>query len=215
LITQDQKGNRYIWDATNNYGEIIVSSKVPPGRIVKMDSNGYATIVSQNKIIIWDIKNEVLVKETDAELARFGDIDNLGNILSLDFNECSKYNTVEKKIDFILKHPNWLREIKDYPDYQNLKKQSPGLFTEDGLLIMDGYHMQLTMARFARNRIYTASIDRTIRVWDKDSGTLIRSLTGHKATVNKIKLNTSETQLVSVDLKGGIKFWDIINLHQN
>lgn len=211
LITQDQKGNRYIWDAANNYKEVTVSTKVPSGRIVKMDSNGHVTIASKNKIIIWDVKNEVLVKEMEVELARFSDIDNQGNVLSIDFNECAKHNLVLTKNDFILKHPNWLRDIKDYPDYQNLKEQSPELFSKDGLLIMEGYHMQLTMARFAKNRIYTASIDRSIRVWDKDSGSLIHSLTGHNATVNKIKVNTSETQLVSVDLKGGIKFWDIID----
>lgn len=209
LLTQDQKGNRYIWDATKQYQEIILPTKVPQGRIIKMDSLGLMTIASPKKITIWDFKREVVVKETEVELVRFGDMDNKGNILSIDFNQCTKYNTNSKRNEFVIKHPNWLRDISDYPNYRNSLKQSPEDFTQDGLLIMNGYSMQLTMVRFAKNKIYTASIDRSIRVWNKDTGALIQSLTGHAATVNKIKVNQSETQLVSIDLKGGIKFWDI------
>lgn len=208
LLTHDQKGNRYIWDATNQYKEITLSTKVPQGRIIKLDSLGLMTIVSPKKITVWDFKKEIIVKETEVQLIRFGDMDKNGNILSVDFNVCAKYNTVSKRNEFVVKHPNWLRDIKDYPGYKSSLKQSPEDFTPDGLLIMNGYSMQLTMVRFAKNKIYTASIDRSIRVWDKESGNMIASLTGHKATVNKIKVNASETQLVSIDLKGGIKFWD-------
>lgn len=209
LLTHDQKGNRYIWDATNQYKEITLPANVPQGRIVKMDSLGLLTIVTPKKITLWDFKKEVVVKEMEAQLVRFGDMDNQGNILSVDFNQCSKYNTVSKKNEFVIKHPNWLRDISDYPGYQNSLKQSPNDFTSDGLLIMDGYSMQLTMVRFAGNKIFTASIDRSIRVWNKDTGTLIKTLNGHKATVNKIKVNRAETQIVSIDLKGGIKFWNV------
>ncbi len=209
LFTQDQKGNRYLWDATKKYQEIVLSNKVPQGRIVKMDSLELMTIVTPKKITVWDFRKEVIVKETEVQLIRFGDMDNQGNILSVDFNECAKYSTVSKRNEFVVKHPNWLRDIRDYPNYQNSLKQSPEDFNQDGLLVMNGYSMQLTMVRFAKNKVYTASIDRSIRVWNKETGNLLHSLTGHKATVNKIKVNTDQSQLVSIDLKGGIKFWDI------
>lgn len=210
LLTQDQKGNRYIWDATKQYQEIILSAKVPPGRIIKMDSEGLMTIATPKKITIWDFNKELVVKEMEVQLVRFGDMDNQGNILSVDFNQCAKFNTVSKRNEFVIKHPNWLRDISDYPNYENNLKQTPEDFTQDGLLIMNGYSMQLTMVRFAKDKIYTASIDRSIRVWNKDTGLLIKSLTGHKATVNKIRVNQAETQIVSIDLKGGIKFWDVV-----
>lgn len=209
LFTQDQKGNRYLWDAKKDYKEIIISTKAPAGRMVKLDKDGLLTIASSKKIIVWDLKNETVVKETNVQLSRFGDMDIEGNYLSVDYNECAKYNSTTKQNDFVLKHPNWLRDLKDYPNYENWIKESPEKYTEDGLYITKDYSMQLTMVRFAKNKIYTASIDRSIRVWDKETGNLLRSLTGHKATVNKIKVNTDQSQLVSIDLKGGIKFWEI------
>ncbi|TWI77922.1 hypothetical protein IQ13_4163 [Lacibacter cauensis] len=209
LFTQDQKGNRYIWDVHRNYRELPVSSKMPPGRMVKLDKDGLLTIVSTRKIIIWDIRNDSTVKETDVVLSRFGDMDQEGNFLSVDFNTCTKYNSITGKNEFTLMHPDWLRDLKDYPDYEDMVRSAPEDFTKDGLLIMKDYNLQLTMVRFARDKIFTASIDRSIRVWDKKSGTLMRSLTGHMATVNKIKVNAAETQLVSIDLKGGIKFWNV------
>lgn len=209
LFAHDQKGNRYIWDTKRGYREINISSKMPQGRMVKLDKNGLLTIVSNNKVTVWDIKNDLVVKETAVSIIRFGDMDKDGNYLSVDFNECSKYNSVSGKAEFTIKHPDWLRDVKDYPNYNNMIKVAPEDFTKDGLLIMKDYSMQLTMVRFAQDKIYTASIDRSIRVWDKNNGRLISSLTGHRATVNKMKLNASETQLVSIDLKGGIRFWDV------
>lgn len=68
--------------------------------------------------------------------------------------------------------------------------------------------MALTDAKFAGDKIYTSSIDRSLRVWDKKTGTLLESLTGHTATVNRLKVNVSGTQVVSIDLKGGLFFWE-------
>jgi WD40 repeat protein len=209
LFTQDQKGNRYIWDVNKGYKEVTISSKLPQGRMVKLDKDGLLTIVSPKKAIVWDVKNDKVASEASVSIIRFGDMDSEGNYLSVDFNECSKYNSINGKTEFTVKHPDWLRNVKDYPNYSNMLKANPADYTKDGLLIMKDYHMQLTMVRFAQDKIYTASIDRSIRVWDKKNGSLITSLTGHNATINKIKVNVSETQLVSIDLKGEIRFWDL------
>lgn len=69
--------------------------------------------------------------------------------------------------------------------------------------------MNLTTAKFAKNKVFTASIDRSIRVWDKKTGELLKSLTSHKGTVNKLRVANDESQLVSIDLKGGIQFWNL------
>ena len=209
LITHDQKGNRYIWDVKNDYKEIAISNTVPPGRIVKMDDAGWMTIVTPNKLVVWDFHKSTLLTSRDVQLVRFGDMDKDGHLLSVDFNECAKFNTGLKQNEFVVRHPNRLRDIRDFPNYQRSLQQSPSDFTKDGLFIDEGYSMQLTMVRFAKNYIYTASIDRSIRQWNKETGALLSSLTGHRATVNKIRINTTETQMVSIDLKGGIRFWAI------
>lgn len=208
LIAHDVKGNRYVWDVKNNYEAIPLSSKVPNGRIFEMSDDGMLKIVSPQKLFIWDFKEEKINVVDSINIMRFGDIDEKGNILSVDFNTCALFDYQSKKNVFTLKHPNWLRYYKDYPNYENLKKQNPDHFTADGYLIMEDYSMQLTMVKFIKDKICTASIDRSIRVWDKETGNLLDTFKGHRATVNRIKVNKLGNQLVSIDLKGGIKFWE-------
>ncbi|WP_333693648.1 hypothetical protein [Flavobacterium sp.] len=208
LLAHDVKGNRYIWDVTKNYKTIEFPSKIPNGRIFQMTDESLLKIITNKNLYTWNYNEDKLQKIDSINIKRFGDIDEHGNILSVDFNTCYLFENENKKNKFEVKHPNWLRYYKDFPKYEIYKKQNPNDFTDDGYLIMEGYHMQLTMVRFIKDKICTASIDRSIRVWDKSTGNLIDSLTGHKGTVNKIKVNNNNDQLVSVDLKGGIKFWD-------
>lgn len=208
LIAHDVKGNRYVWNVISNYEKIGLPQNMPNGRIFEMTDNEIIKIVSPKKIYNWDFKEAKILSDYSIDIKRFGDIDEMGNLLSVDFNTCSLFDSKDMKSLFTVKHPNWLRDTRDYPNYESLKKQYPTDFTDDGYLIMEGYSMQLTMVRFIKDKICTASIDRSIRVWDKSTGSLIETLKGHTATVNRIKVNKSDNQLVSIDLKGGIKFWD-------
>jgi WD40 repeat protein len=193
LITQDQKGNQYIWDVTKNYQAYTFVENFPKGKIVKMDKQNIITIINSNKVIYWDLINKSIQKEISVELKKFTDMDGEGNFLSLNYNECIKYNSNTHKTEFKVKHPNWITH-----DIENQSK-----------VYEDPYSMTITTAKFANNKIYTASIDRTIRVWNKDTGKLLKSLTDHKATVHKLKVSNQEKQLVSIDLKGGIHFWNL------
>lgn len=193
LITQDQKKNQYIWDATKNYQELILPSDFPKGTIVKIDKQNIATIVTLNKVTYWNMNNSTVQKEISVDMKKFTDMDSEGNFLSLNYNECAKYNSNTHQTEFKVKHPNWItHDIED-----------------ESKVYEDDYSMNLTTAKFAKNKIYTASIDRSIRVWDKKTGELLKSLTDHKATVNKLKVSKDENQLVSIDLKGGIQFWNL------
>jgi WD40 repeat protein len=193
LITQDQKRNQYIWDVTKNYQEFIFPTNFPKGTIVKVDGQNVATIISSNKVIYWDMNNSTIQKEIPVDLRKFTDMDKEGNFLFLNYNECTKYNSNTGKVEFQVKHPNWItHDIED-----------------NSKVYEDSYSMNLSTARFAKNKIFTASIDRSIRVWNKETGELLKTLTDHKATVNKLKVSKDEKQLVSVDLKGGIHFWNI------
>jgi WD40 repeat protein len=193
LVTQDQKKNQYVWDATKNYQELILPPDFPKGTIVKVDKQNMATIVTSNKVIYWNMNNSTIQKEISVDLNKFTDMDSEGNFLSLNYNECTKYNSNTQQPEFKVKHPNWItHDIED-----------------ESKVYEDNYSMNLTTAKFAKNKIFTASIDRSIRVWDKKTGVLLKSLTDHKATVNKLKVSKDESQLVSIDLKGGIQFLNL------
>jgi len=193
LVTQDQKKNQYVWDATKNYQELILPSDFPKGNIVKIDKQNVAIIVTSNKVVYWNMTNNTVQKEIVVDLKKFTDMDNEGNFLSLNYNECTKYNSNTHESEFKLKHPNWItHDIED-----------------ESKVYEDNYSMNLTTAKFAKNKIFTASIDRSIRIWDKKTGVLLKSLTDHKGTVNKLKVSKDESQLVSTDLKGGIQFLNL------
>ena len=193
LVTQDQKKNQYIWDVTKNYQELMLPSDFPKGTIVKIDKQNIAIIVTPSKVIYWNMNNNMVQKEISVDLNKFTDMDSEGNFLSLNYNECTKYNSNTHQPEFKVKHPNWItHDIYD-----------------ESKVYEDAYSMNLTTAKFAKNKIFTASIDRSVRVWDKKTGELLKSLTDHKATVNKLKVSKDESQLVSIDLKGGIQFLNL------
>jgi len=193
LVTQDQKKNQYIWDVTKNYQELMLPSDFPKGTIVKIDKQNIAIIVTPSKVIYWNMNNNMVQKEISVDLNKFTDMDSEGNFLSLNYNECTKYNSNTHQPEFKVKNPNWItHDIYD-----------------ESKVYEDPYSMNLTTAKFAKNKIFTASIDRSVRVWDKKTGELLKSLTDHKATVNKLKVSKDESQLVSIDLKGGIQFLNL------
>ena len=191
LFTCDQNDRPYIWDVDNGYKELKLDNNFPKGRIIKIDENNIAVIYGKGKVIFWDLTKRAINKQLDLKLDDLSDMDGQGNYLSINFNECAKYNEGINHPEFKLIHPNW-----PLPNTENEKQ------------IFDiPYHMQITAARFAGQKIYTGSIDRTVRVWDKKSGKLLSTLAGHKGSVSRIKVSKDEKQVVSIDLKGGIKFW--------
>lgn len=68
------------------------------------------------------------------------------------------------------------------------------------------YRMQINTARMVGQYIFTGGIDRTVRVWDKLSGKMIKTIDAHKGTVVKILGSPNGLQVVSIDVKGGIHF---------
>ncbi len=193
VVAYNQKGKQYIFDIHNNYVDIGSDSLIPSGRIVKIDTNSTATIVTAKKVILWNLVDKTTVKEWDVEIAKFADMDNNGNFLSIDFNECAKYDANTKTVSFTVIHPNWpLPNPENETEIYDIPLQ-----------------MQINAAKFVKDYIYTASIDRTVRIWDKYTGKLITTLAGHKGSISKMKVSNNEAQVVSVDLKGVINFWDV------
>lgn len=193
LISHDQDGNRYVWDVNKGYEFVNLSKEIPMGGIKNINEKEVFTIITSNKLLFWDSIKKETISEFKISLQRFADMDSLGNFLSLDYNECTKFNIYKNSKEFKIKHPNM--PFKN-PNDSNEIVEIP-------------FQMQLTAAKFAGDKIVTASIDRSIRVWEKNSGELIETLTLHNATINKIKVSKDQSQVVSIDLKGGIHFWEV------
>lgn len=205
LYANDQRGNRFIWSVKNDYNPIVIPANMPEGYIKKMGADEIM-IVSRGKIIHFDFNSQNIIKETKSNFVEFSDMDANGNILSINHNTCSLFNIEADTASFSVKHPGWLRSIEHFESSVIERIKQAGLTIENGYFEDPNYHMPLTAAKFGKDKIFTSSIDRSIRVWDKNTGHLLKSITGHKATINKIKVSPDQSQLVSIDLKGGIQF---------
>ena len=206
LFANDQRGNRFIWNVNLNYRQLSIPKNFPNGSILLAEKEIF-TVVASSKITTWNYLTSDVISEKPIAITKFGDIDGSGNILNIQFNECELYNPDSGKVVFSVKHPSWLRPVESIGGEDAARTE--GLAVENGYFEDPKYQMALTSAKFAKNKIFTSSIDRSIRVWDKNTGKLLTSLTGHIATVNKIKVNMNEDQVVSIDLKGGLKFWEV------
>lgn len=208
LFANDQKGNRFLWSVKDNYESKTLPENLPKGFIVGMDNN-IIKIKGTGKIIYWDIINNSLVKEIPVFEGSFEDMDEKGNILTINRDTFTLFNTKKDSVEYSHQHPGWLRPKEDFNEKDFHEFKEAGIVEENGYYDIPGFHLPLTCARFGKKNIYTSGADRSIRIWNKDKGELIDALTGHKATVNQVDVCGDKTQLVSVDLKGGIRFWDI------
>jgi len=59
-------------------------------------------------------------------------------------------------------------------------------------------------------QIATCGNDLSVKLWDSDSGSLIRSFAGHQWHVYNVAFSPSGDTLVSCDLRGYVKFWNPI-----
>lgn len=206
LFANDQRGNRFVWNVSSNYKSVQLPDSMPKGSIISITDDVF-TIITSNNLIKWDLKHEKIIEQKTIKVTKLGDIDREDNILSINFNTCELYAAKNNKSVFTLQHPSWLRPVESIGGEDAAR--TAGLKISNGYFEDTNYQMAITYVRFSKNKIFTSSIDRSIRIWDKLTGQLVTSLTGHQATINKMKVSKSGTQLVSVDLKGGIKFWDI------
>src|SRR5205823_5854233 len=58
------------------------------------------------------------------------------------------------------------------------------------------------------SRLASGSSDRTIKIWDTETGQELRSLQGHTDVVGSVAFTSDGTQLASWSHDGTIRFWD-------
>ena len=59
------------------------------------------------------------------------------------------------------------------------------------------------------SKLATASFDKTLRIWDLNSGMTLRTLNGHTGLVLCIAMTKDGSQLASGGLDNTIKIWDV------
>ena len=60
----------------------------------------------------------------------------------------------------------------------------------------------------AGTRIYTASTDRTLRIWDAATLQELHVMRGHEAPVRSMAVSPDERTVVSCDDSGSLRLWD-------
>ena len=53
--------------------------------------------------------------------------------------------------------------------------------------------------------------DRTLEIWDSETGSLVNTLPGHQLTVTSIDLSPNGTSLLSSSLDSTLRLWDVIS----
>lgn len=206
LFANDQRGNRFMWDVLNGYKTIEISKDMPQGTIVSISDN-FIHIATGKKVYKWDMKAQTIIEEFNVNLSKLTDFNGNGNILSISFNKCDLISLGQSNSLFSFMHPSWLRPVESLGGEDAAR--TAGFKVENGYFADTAFQMALTDAKFSNNKIFTSGIDRSIRIWDMTTGNLSKSFTGHNATVNKIEVSPNQKQLVSIDLKGTVKFWEI------
>lgn len=60
-----------------------------------------------------------------------------------------------------------------------------------------------------KEKIYTGGEDKIIRIWNRKSNELLLQLEGHQSTISSLNINQDASLLISGDLDGVTKFWDL------
>ncbi|MCQ2816138.1 MAG: hypothetical protein MJ252_02620 [archaeon] len=65
-----------------------------------------------------------------------------------------------------------------------------------------------------RNLLFTCGFDHDIFIYDPYiDGSAVYRLVGHNASINSISINNRESELLSIDILGNIKIWDLDNYY--
>ena len=76
---------------------------------------------------------------------------------------------------------------------------------------MNGHDDIVSMVKFSAdgNNLITASWDKTIKIWDKQTGKKICGFEGHNEKVTSIHYSPDEKYIVSGSYDKTVKIWDI------
>lgn len=198
LLGQDQDKKALVWDVTKNYEKVILDSKFPLGRILDI-KDGIATVYDLRKIFTWNLKDNSVIESANVTPSFFSEIDKENNVLSIYLNECYYFDYAKKQTVFTFKHP-------DYKVY--------GIENGKRVESIEKFSLGISSAKFCKNLIITAGVDRSLRIWDRKSGELLKTFWEHEGKISKIVCSSDQNQAVTIDLRGGIKFWHVTDFEK-
>lgn len=201
LFARDWNGVAHIWDIQKDYEEVNLSEEVSGLILANVGSlQDEVLFLSQSgETSLFNLSTGNITEKMKTGYRGIVDIDKDRKLLMLMKNECFLYNPDLGETTIAVKHPN-------YP----VRNSDGDLFGEEPV------SMTISKARFfGSNYFVTGGIDKSLRVWDKTSGELMQTLLLHHASVSGIDINDSHSQMVSVDLKGGIYFTESDQISEN
>ncbi len=113
------------------------------------------------------------------------------------------YNTFSQKIIKGIAHPFW---------YVGLADNTLRILGSKEMLF-SGHKGRITCVKYFYSRagqLLTSSTDNTIKMWDPDTGVLIRTITGHKGSVNALEVfvKRKKKYIVSGSDDKTVQMWD-------
>lgn len=213
---------------------LIVSSDIESGKVIKRYKGHREPIfdIKINKdqtkmisaswdatVLVWDIKSGDIIKRIS--------LDN-NSCYSVSFSENELYIIIGqldgslsfyelntgKKVKEYIGHSGRITSITTIGSDTLLSTGANGILNEwnkNSALITNQFkHQEGGIYTFAHyNNFYiTGGTDRDIYIWNKNGG-LYKKLTRHKADVVSLQVSTDKTKLISLDLDGVTKCWNL------
>src|ERR1051326_4526063 len=78
------------------------------------------------------------------------------------------------------------------------------------LQTLEGHRDSVNAVVFSRNstRLASASVDKTVRIWDAHSGACLKTLEGHSDWVRSVAFSRNSTRLASASDDKTVRIWD-------
>jgi WD40 repeat protein len=76
---------------------------------------------------------------------------------------------------------------------------------------LKGHRNDVTFATFSpdEKRIVSSSWDKTIKIWDSNSGECLHTLKGHKRFISSVSFSPDGNRIISSSWDKTIKIWDL------
>lgn len=190
LATYDFKGNNYLWDTTKDFSTLDIPEQLKKLRPQYIADNGTVYFDGNGKITAWNSGTDT-VEQTDVK-GRLADVDDENNLLLTGGKEFAFYHSEQDSVYYRKAHPDWPIYLADRDTIVNVPLS-----------------LEINFALMTGESVYTCGLDKSLRKWDKRSGALAETFSSHRNTPSGMDMNTGKTQLVTVDLGGNIRFWDL------
>lgn len=190
LAGQAADRQNYIWDLKSD-SPLSLPEGLSNYRVAGIHESGELILRGGGKYVFWNPQNNEVAREFTLS-GSLSDIDDSGNILLLYGNDFLFYSAGADSVSFRKSHPDWPYYLKDQDTLVRIPLQ-----------------LALTVGQLTDAYIFTAGVDRSIRKWSITDGKLLEDIIAHKATISGLRTSPDHSQLVSVDLKGGIHFYEL------